>query len=119
MWMTKGVSNGDLRGYADAIAKLPRPPPPATSPDAQCVQRGRALAQQHQCLACHGSDGSGGQQVPRIAHQREDHLLHALRGFKAGQRIGSTQAMNEALSGIKAEQLDDLAHFLAHFPAAR
>jgi hypothetical protein len=28
-------------------------------------------------------------------------------------RLGYTPAMNEALSGLKAEDLDDLAHYLA------
>lgn len=116
----KGLSDDDLRGFSDAIAQLPPPAPPSAAPDAQRVQRGRALAQQHQCLACHGGDAAGGQQVPRLAHQREDYLLHALQGFKAGKRVGYTAAMSEALAGVKVEELGDLAHFLAHFtPAAR
>jgi len=112
--VAKVFSDDDLRGFSEAIAKLPPPPAPAAAPDAERYARGRATAERHQCLACHGSDGAGGRQVARIAHQREDYLLHALQGFKAGTRVGYTPAMNEAIAPVRREELDDLAHFLAH-----
>jgi cytochrome c553 len=115
--VAKGMSDKDLRGYADHIATLPPPPPPAAGGDAARIARGRALAQRHHCTGCHGADLAGGQQVPRLAHQREDYLQHALRGFRAGKRIGYTQAMNEALAGLRPDELDDLAHYLAFLPA--
>jgi cytochrome c553 len=61
-----------------------------------------------------GSDGAGGKQVARLALQREDYLLHVLQGFKAGTRVGYTQAMNEAIAPVGADELADLAHFLAY-----
>jgi cytochrome c553 len=115
--VAKGMSDDDLRGYADAIAKLPPPAPPTSAPDMQRIERGRATAQRHQCGACHGGDFAGGQQVARLAHQREDYLVHTLRGFKSGQRIGYTTAMNEAIAGVSAGEIEDLAHYLAHLPA--
>ena len=48
-------------------------------------------------MMCHGADLSGGQQVPRIAQQREDYLQMTLREFKSGKRPGYTQAMGEAV----------------------
>jgi cytochrome c553 len=115
--VAKGMSDDDLRGYSEAIAKLPPPAASAAPPDAERMARGRAAAQRHQCGACHGGDFTGGQQVARLAHQREDYLAHTLRGFKAGQRIGYTNAMNEAMAGVSAAEIDDLAHYLAHLPA--
>ena len=112
--LAQNMNDTDLRGFSDAIAKLPPPASPASAPDAERFARGKASAQRHQCLACHGSDGAGGQQVARIAHQREDYLLESLQGFKAGTRIGYTQAMNEAIAPVPREELGDLAHFLAH-----
>ena len=114
--VAKGMSNEDMRGYADHIGTLPPPDAPASAGDAARIARGRALAQQHHCTGCHGPDLAGGKQVPRLARQREDYLQHALHGFRAGRRIGYTQAMNEALAGLRPEQLDDLAHYLAHAP---
>lgn len=116
--VAKGMSDADLRAYSELIARLPPVAPPRTSAaDAKRSARGEALAKQHRCAACHGADYAGGQQVPRLAHQREDYLALALRGFRAGKRIGYTPAMNEALAGIANEELDDLAHYLAHLPA--
>jgi cytochrome c553 len=77
------------------------------------MARGQALAQQHKCLFCHGSDLAGGQQVPRIGGQREDYVRDALRGFKSGKRPGYTQAMIEAVSQVPLEDLDTLAYYAA------
>ena len=115
--IAKTMSDDDLRGFADVIGKLPPAAPAATSaPDAQRMARGADLAQRLHCLGCHGSQGEGARQVPRVAGQREDYLLLALRGFRAGTRVGYQPAMTEAMAGITPDQIIDLAHFLAHLP---
>jgi cytochrome c553 len=81
------------------------------------MSKGQALAQQHKCLFCHGTDLAGGQQVPRIAGQREDYLQASLQGFKSGKRPGYTQAMTEAVSQIAPADLDVLAYYVARFVA--
>jgi cytochrome c553 len=113
--VAKTLTDNDLRGFADFIDTLPPVPPPAppTPTDAARMARGQALAQQHKCLFCHGSDLAGGQQVPRIGGQREDYVRDALRGFKTGKRPGYTQAMTEAVSQIPLEDLDTLAYYAA------
>lgn len=132
--LAKGMSDGDLRGYSEAVARLPaaalavapgasvaalaasplhpggHAPPPR---DAARFERGRQLAAAHRCGSCHGADLAGGGQVPRLGGQREDYLQIALKGFQSGTRLGYTPAMNEALSGLKADDLEDLAHYLA------
>jgi cytochrome c553 len=116
--VAKDMSDDDLRAFSDLIGKLPPPPAPdPASADALRMTRGAALAQQHRCASCHGSDFSGGKQVARLAHQREDYLSQTLQQFLAARRLGYTQAMNEALAGIPPEALPDLAHYLAHLPA--
>lgn len=115
--VAKGMSNDDLRGYADHIASLPPPGPPGDASDPLRLERGRTLAERHHCVGCHGRDFSGGQQVPRLANQREDYLKATLHAFRSAGRIGYTQAMNEALAGLSGDQLDDLAHYLAHLPS--
>lgn len=120
--LAQGFSDADLRGFSAFIATLPAPTAPAAAAapaDPVRLARGRATAQGQQCLACHGADGAGGKQVPRLAFQREDYLLASLKGFKSASRIGYTQAMTDALSRVPVGELDDLAHFLAHFPAGR
>jgi cytochrome c553 len=83
------------------------------------MTKGQALAQEHKCLFCHGADLAGGQQVPRVAGQREDYLKMSLRGFKDGSRPGYTMAMSQAVSQIAVEDLDTLAYFIARFPAGK
>ena len=59
-----------------------------------------------------------GQQVPRIAGQREDYLQMTLRGFKSGERPGNTMAMGEAVNRVTPDELDTLAYYAARFPGA-
>ena len=116
--VAKTLTDDDMRGFADFIGTLPAvaAPPPATPPDAARIDKARALATEHKCVFCHGADFSGGNQVPRIAGQREDYLQMSLRGFRTGTRPGYTQAMTAALSQIPLEDLDTLAYYVARFP---
>lgn len=115
----KGLSNDDLRAFAQQISKLPPPVSPAQAADAARFTRGQALARKKNCGVCHNADFSGGEQIPRIANQREDYLLKSLRDYRKGARIGyGGAAMVEELAGLSDGELVDLAHFLAHQPAA-
>jgi cytochrome c553 len=118
--VAKPMKDDDLRGFSDFIGTLPPvpAPPPATPPDAARMKRGQALALEHKCIFCHGDDLSGGQQVPRIAGQREDYVQMVLHGFRNGKRAGYTSAMSEAVGRIAPEDLDTLAYYVARFPAA-
>jgi cytochrome c553 len=118
--VAKTMTDDDLRGFSDYIGTLPPvpAPAPATPPDAARMAKGQALAEQHKCLFCHGPGLAGGQQVPRIAGQKEDYLQASLHGFKSGSRPGYTQAMVAAVSQVPIEDLDVLAYFAAHYPGA-
>jgi cytochrome c553 len=118
--VAKTLTDDDLRGFSDYIGTLPPvpAPPPAAPPDAARMAKGRALAEQNKCLFCHGADLGGGQQVPRIAGQREEYLQASLRGFQSGKRPAYTQAMPSAVSQIPVDDLDTLAYFAARFPVA-
>jgi cytochrome c553 len=111
----KGLTNDDLRAFADAIAKLP-PPPPADAGDPARAARGLALARRHHCVVCHNPDFSGRDQMPRLANQREDYLLKAMREYQRGERIGYAGAMAVELRDLTDADLVDIAHFLAHLP---
>ena len=112
----KSMTNDDLRAFAAYISKLPPPAPPADPPDAARFARGGALTRQHPCGVCHNPDFSGREQMPRLANQREDYLLKAMREYKSGSRIGYAGAMATELQGLNDDNLQDLAHFFAHLP---
>jgi cytochrome c553 len=118
--MAREMSDADLRTYSDLIAILPAAPPAAPGgADPARLARGAALASKHRCASCHGDDYAGEKQVPRLAGQREDYLAKTLAEFKSGQRVGYTSAMNETLAGVGADELPDLAHYLAHVGVKR
>ena len=117
----KQMTDDDLRGFSDAIGRLPAVPPAASAEpavDANRLRQGQALAQQHRCMFCHGADLAGGEQVPRVGGQKEDYVRMTLRGFKSGQRPAYTRAMTEALSQVPEGDLDVLAYFVARTTTA-
>ena len=75
--------------------------------------RRQALAQQHRCDACHNPDFSGKDNVPRIANQREDYLARTLSEYKDNSRRGYDGSMADVMAPVTAEQIADLAYFLA------
>jgi cytochrome c553 len=77
--------------------------------------RGRALVLQNHCNFCHRADFSGQQNVPRLADQREDYLLKALRDYKSGARPGYDATMAEVLQPVDDAQFADLAYYLPHW----
>src|SRR5262249_5500945 len=111
----QGLADDDLRSMADVIAKLPPPRPVETPGDPARLERARTLIQQHRCNFCHNPNFSGAQQVPRLAGQREDYLVKALREYKNNSRRSYDAAMGDVLYEISDEQLLDLAYFLARF----
>jgi len=113
--VAKNMSDDDLRGFSDHIGTLPPvpAPPPAAPADPALMAKGRALAQQHRCVACHGAALDGGQQVPRIAGQREDYLLKALRGYRDNTRRGYDAQMSDVVEPLTDAEFADLAHVLA------
>lgn len=118
--VAKGMTDADMRAFADLIARLPAPPAASMNGlDAKRMANGATLAGQHRCGGCHGADYSGGNQVARIANQREDYLLATLREYQAGTRLGYTTAMNETLTGLTPEGLADIAYFLSNAPSAK
>ena len=118
--VAKGMKDDDLRGFSQYIATLPPlpAPEPAEPADAERMKRGETLAREHKCVFCHGSDFSGGQQVPRIAGQHQQYLQMTLRQFREGKRAGYTMAMTEAVGQVSMEDLDTLAYYLARFPVS-
>lgn len=111
--VTKGLTDDDLREVSDAIAKLPARVPAGDAPDQARVAHAQALVGEHRCKFCHAPDFAGQQQIPRLAAQREDYLLKALRDYKSGQRAGYDPAMASVVEPLKDADFVDLAYYLA------
>jgi cytochrome c553 len=113
--MAKTMTDADLQKYADAIAKLPAPKPVADTPDAARMERARDLVNKNHCNSCHNPDFSGRDNIPRLAGQREDYLLKALRDYKSGVRPGYDPQMAEVLAPVTDEQIVDMAYYVGRF----
>jgi len=111
--MMQGLTDDDLRNMAASIAKLSPPEPAAGATDVARVERARTLIMQHRCNFCHNPDYYGEQHVPRLASQREDYLVKALREYKYNTRRAYDASMSDVLYPISDEQIHDLAYFLA------
>ena len=109
----QGLKDDDLRNMAAHLAKLPPPEPSGDPIDAGRMEHARALIEQHRCNFCHQGNYSGEQNVPRLAGQREDYLVKALREYKNNTRRGYDAAMADVLYQLGDEQILDLAYFLS------
>ncbi len=114
--MAQALKDDDIRNVAAFFAAQKPGKPAGVSPaDEALMAQARKLLAANRCAACHKDDFSGTQATARIAGQREDYLLKALRDFKSGARSGGAMAaMMEVVAPLADGDLRALAHFLAH-----
>jgi cytochrome c553 len=111
--IAKSFTDDDLRAFSDFIATLPKPAPTADAGDPARIARAQALVTQNRCNSCHGVDFAGGDNVPRLADQREDYLAKTMREYKDNSRHGYDGTMAEVLQPVTPEQIADLAYYIA------
>ena len=112
--LAKDMSDDDLRKFSDYFAKLVPPKASGAAADPQIVARAQTVIAANHCSSCHNPDFSGRDQMPRLAAQREDYLLKALRDYKSAQRPGYDATMDEVIRPVTDQNIVDLAHYLAH-----
>jgi cytochrome c553 len=117
--MAESLKDDDIRNLAAYFSRQPPPQrDPAAQPDAALLEAGLKVVRGNRCTSCHKDDFSGTQATARVAWQREDYLLKALRDFKAGQRIGGgVAAMPDVVQPLGDDELKAVAHLLAHLPS--
>ncbi|HEY0852192.1 MAG TPA: c-type cytochrome [Bradyrhizobium sp.] len=109
------ITNEDVRNLGAYFASLPPPKNEKTDDDPELSKRGAQAAAGRRCASCHLDSFAGTKAVARLAGQREDYLLKALRDYKAGRRSGGGQAaMAEIAFPLHEEEVVALAHYLAH-----
>jgi len=109
----KGLKDSEILDLAAYFAGLPVAKSAAAANGALST-RGAALSKKMNCGSCHRADYSGQNQIPRLAGQREDYLLDALKAFASDQRVGIDTSMNGVLYGLTGDDLGALAHYFAH-----
>jgi len=71
---------------------------------------GKNMAQD--CTACHGENGLGDGETPRIAGLDATYIIAELRAFKSGERIDDNELMPFFAENLSEQDMADLA---AHF----
>jgi cytochrome c553 len=107
-----GVRDPEIIALAKHFSSLPLKPLDAPRNTA-LFERGAVLSKQMLCGTCHLPDYRGRDQMPRLAGQREDYLLHSMRQFRDNQAIGRDTIMTASLYGIPDADLIAIAHYLA------
>jgi cytochrome c553 len=107
-----GVSDPDLTAMARHFAQQTLRPQPAPR-DAALFARGEQVANGNRCASCHLPSYLGREQMPRLAGQREDYLLHSMRAFQSGQANGRDTIMAASLYGMSDADLKAMAHYLS------
>jgi cytochrome c553 len=108
----KDLTDDDLNALSKHYAEL-APKPSGEAIDAARVRRGSELAASLRCASCHRPDMSGQQQMPRLAKQRIDYLIHSLKEYRDNTRSGSDTLMNNVVAGVPDADIAALAHYAA------
>jgi cytochrome c553 len=108
--VTKDLKDDDLVALAKHFTAL-EPKPSEEKVDPALVKRGAALAEPMRCASCHLPSLEGQQQMPRLARQRIDYLIHSMKQFRDDARSGADTQMSNVLIGVSDDDLAALAHY--------
>jgi cytochrome c553 len=106
---------------ADLAAFYAAQPPKARGSvvDPAKAAAGRPLVDTHHCSSCHTPTLTGQQQVPLLAGQDLAYLRKLLGGFRAGTASDLDGTMTMAARPLSAEDVENLAHYLASLDPRR
>ena len=113
--IAEAIGNEDVRTLGAFFASLT--PPKATTPDdnPDLSKKGAQAAVGRRCASCHTDSFAGTKAVARLAGQREEYLVKALHDYKTGVRSGGAgAAMTDVAYPLNDEEIEALAHYLAH-----
>lgn len=108
----KDLTDEDITALAQHYARL-APKRSDEAVDAALAKRGEQVAATRHCASCHRPDFSGQEQMPRIAKQRIDYMIDALKAYRDNTRSGADTAMSAAVYGLSDGELEALAHYAA------
>lgn len=81
--------------------------------DPALAKRGEEIAAARRCASCHLPTLAGQEQMPRLAGQRIDYLVYAMKSYLDDSRSGADTAMTAAILGLSEADIVALAHYAA------
>src|SRR4051812_18083057 len=109
------LNNDDIRNLGAYFASLEPPKNAKPDDDPDLSKKGAQAAAGRRCASCHTDTYAGTRAVARVAGQREEYLVKALHDYKSGVRSGGGMAaMADVAYPLSEEEIEALAHYLAH-----
>jgi cytochrome c553 len=106
------LSNADMNDLA-AYFSAQNLGPPAHKTAPTNAAAAPKLAQQFNCVQCHGPSLLGQQHIPRLAGQQFEYLKTQLHGFKAQTRADLDGNMTSAAQGLTDKDIDVLVDYIS------
>jgi cytochrome c553 len=108
--LVKDLTDAEIEGLAKHFTALP-PKPSGETIDRALVARAAPLAENLRCASCHLPTLAGQDQMPRLAKQRIDYMVAALKAFRDNTRSGADTMMTAVVVGLSDADLEALAHY--------
>lgn len=107
-----GLDDAALVGLAEYFSKMPARKTDETK-DSERMARGKSLSDGMRCASCHGASLAGQEQMPRLAGQRIDYMVAAMKSFRDSTRPGADPLMANVVAGISDSDLQALAEYVS------
>ena len=108
----KGLKDEEAVALAERFSSIPIVRSDEKA-DPGLVRRGAELAVKMRCASCHMPGNEGSEQMPRLAGQRIDYMIDALKAYRDDKRPGADTAMTAVVYGASDADLEALAHYTA------
>jgi cytochrome c553 len=108
-WMSTALTPEELGSAAAYFAKKNWPASPTGAAPAASASPPAAVAV---CQVCHQQNLAGGVPAPRLAGQRYEYLVEAMRRFAEGERTNNTD-MARLMSSISAADREAMARYIS------
>lgn len=88
---------------------------PQGKADPQLAARGKVLFEKL-CVRCHGNEARGNETIPRLAGQQVPYVVKSVTRYRDQTGERNSQAMAIATGGLKNEDIQALANYVAQLP---
>ncbi|PPA00649.1 cytochrome C [Pseudomonas sp. MWU12-2312b] len=116
MWGFTHLTPTQIAELADYFSTQSPMKADADTPDARgelIFRQGVPGAGIAQCSACHGAQGQGGGQVPRLAGQHAAYLMGQIRLFQRTEQRPRGDLTQQVAHALADEDAESVAHYLA------
>jgi cytochrome c553 len=106
-WMSTALAQGELQAAATYFAKKSWPAKSASTAGGPSPPAMLAV-----CQACHQQNFVGGLPAPRLAGQKYEYLVEAMRDYAQGKRTNNAEMMR-MMEAISVDERDAIARYLS------